>query len=82
MIAMNPKLNRQALQLIIRLILNRKTAKLKSSHIVNFLFPHIGRIASHGNKRVKRYKSDLIKDRRKKKRAYKKRLLTNEKLLY
>ncbi len=44
--------------------------KLRTSHLMDFNVPYIGKFKSHGNKKVKRYKSDLIKDREKKKKKY------------
>jgi hypothetical protein len=80
--ALHPGYTKQELRAIIRVVLNHKTSKLKSSHIVNFTVPYLGRIKSHGNKKVKRYRKYLVKDRRKKKALYTKSLFTKEKLLW
>ena len=80
--ALNPEFTKKELRSIIRIVLNHKTSKLKSSHIVNFVIPHLGRIKSHGNKKVKRYRRYLVKDRRKKKKKYNESLFTKEKLLW
>lgn len=44
--------------------------KLRTSHIIDFIVPYIGKFKSHGNKKVKRYQSDLKKDREKKRIKY------------
>ncbi len=44
--------------------------KLRTSHLMNFTLPYVGKFKSHGNKKVKRYKSDLEKDRKRKKNKY------------
>lgn len=79
---LNPDLSYKEIQTIIRTVINHKTSKLKASHIVNFYIPHIGRVKSHGNKKVRRYRPYLAKDKKKKKKVYQKLLLTKEKLLW
>ena len=56
--------------------------KLRTSHIISFIVPKLGKFKSHGNKKVKRYRRDLVKDRKKKKLKYEKKLMTKEKLLW
>jgi hypothetical protein len=78
----SPGWTKAQIRAVIRIILNHKTSKLKSSHIVNFTIPHLGKVKSHGNKKVKRYKPTLIADKKKKKQAYRKKLLSKNYLLW
>ena len=82
LLLLNPDLNEKELRCIIRVILNSKSMKLRTSHILNFTVPHLGRFKTHGGKKVKRYKKDLVKDRKKKKNKYDKLLMTKERLLW
>lgn len=82
LLKLNPDLSENEIRTIIKMILNHKTSKLKSSHIVNFKMPLVGRFKTHGNKKVKRYKKELTKDRRKKRIKYRKQQTTKEKLLW
>jgi hypothetical protein len=70
LLLLNPLLSENELRTIIRSVLKRKDMKLRTSHLMDFNVPYIGKFKSHGNKKVKRYKSDLIKDREKKKKKY------------
>jgi hypothetical protein len=70
LLLLNPTLSENELRTIIRTILKRKDMKLRTSHLMNFNVPYIGKFKSHGNKKTKRYQSDLIKDREKKRKKY------------
>lgn len=65
-----PTLSENELRTMIRTVLKRKDMKLRTSHIVDFNVPYLGKFKSHGNKKVKRYQRQLIKDREKKKNKY------------
>ena len=65
-----PNHTENELRTVIRTIWNRKSMKLRTSHIVDFNVPYLGKFKSHGNKKVKRYQRQLIKDREKKKNKY------------
>ena len=74
-----PNLSKNELRSIIAMVLRYKSYKLKTSILVDFKVPHLGRIKTHGNKKNKKY---LIADRKKKKKNYDQMLLTKEKLLF
>jgi type III secretory pathway component EscR len=78
----HPNLSLREIRLIVRTFLKAKTYKVKDSHIIDFTIPYIGRVKSHGNKKVKRYRKTLIKDRRRKKKEYRKKILTPENVLF
>lgn len=82
LLQLHPDLTKNEIRIIIRTILNSKSAKLKSSHIVDFTMPLIGRFKTHGLKKVKRRKADQARDRKKKRIKYNKLLMTKEKLLW
>lgn len=44
--------------------------KLRTSHIIKFRVPFVGRFRSHGNLKTKRYQKELKKDREKKRIKY------------
>lgn len=77
-----PTMTENELRTIIKAVLNRKSMKLRTSHIVSFNVPNLGKFKSHGNKKVKRYRKDLLKDRKKKRIKYDKLLMTKQKLLW
>lgn len=82
LLLLHPKFTENELRTIIKTILKSKSMKLRTSHIINFTVPYLGRFKSHGNKKVKRYRRDLTKDRKKKKLLYEQKLNTKEKLLW
>lgn len=65
-----PTLSENELRTVIKTVLKRKDMKLRTSHIVDFNVPYLGKFKSHGNKKVKRYQRQLIKDREKKRIKY------------
>lgn len=68
-----PQLTIREIRAIVMVILSQKSQILRQSNIVDFKLPGIGRIKSHGNKKRRRNKQIMAKDRKRK------RILKNKK---
>lgn len=65
MLKAHPKLTKNEIRAIVKVIWNCKSAKLKTGRVVDFTIPHFGRCKSHGNKKKNKYR---IQDKKKKRK--------------
>ncbi len=79
LMAKYPMYSKNEVRSVLKPILNYKSAKLKTAHIVNFTIPHLGRCKSHGNKKKNKY---LLLDKKKKRKKYLEKSMSKEKLLF
>jgi len=79
MIKAHPKLSKNEIRAIVKVIWNCKSSKLKTGRVVDFTIPHFGRVKSHGNKKKNKYR---IHDKKKKRKQRFMKSLEKNNLLF
>jgi len=77
-----PQYNVRELRAIVNVIWKCKSNKLRQAHIFRIVIPNLGVMRSRANKKPKRRKKTLLKDKKRKRELYRKQELEINNLLF
>ena len=82
LLILNPHLSTAEIRAIVMVILKSKSNRLRNADILDINIPHIGRLRSNGNKRLKSRQSTLKRDRKRKNKENLLKSFSKTKLLF